>query len=248
MANLPRALPRSFRDLHFCFRESKFRTAASASFRGVDCFYDFSRSASAVTRGASAKAFCRGCMEMCCLYLLVSKALWDNVFGCTGWRVWSTYQSNTFRFWISQMANTCDISWWVNHFAWSYLPYKWAGGLSVPPLEKFASAKLPRSFRKEHEHFYQNHTKIIANGVYHSSTRQKTSSTNFGESTSGTITKAIAIHLLHGFKRKCKRQHDKLLQKALPRSFHIKKRENCFRELPRLQSGANFWFICPNPA
>ena len=87
MATLPRALPRSFRDLHVCFRESKFKTAASASFRGVDFFYDFSRSASAVTRGASAKAFCRGRVEMCCLYLLVSKALWDHVFGCTGWRV-----------------------------------------------------------------------------------------------------------------------------------------------------------------
>ena len=74
MATLPRALPQSFRDLHFCFRESKFKTAASASFH-------FSRSASAVTRGASAKAFCTSCMDICCLYLLVGKALWDNVFG-----------------------------------------------------------------------------------------------------------------------------------------------------------------------
>ena len=36
MATLPQALPRSFRGLHFCFHESKFKTAASASFRGVD--------------------------------------------------------------------------------------------------------------------------------------------------------------------------------------------------------------------
>ena len=41
MATLPRALPRSFRDLHFCFRESKFKTAASASFRGVNSFMIF---------------------------------------------------------------------------------------------------------------------------------------------------------------------------------------------------------------
>ena len=41
MATLPQALPRSFRDLHFCFRESKFKTAASASFRGVDFFRIF---------------------------------------------------------------------------------------------------------------------------------------------------------------------------------------------------------------
>ena len=41
MATLPRALPRSFRDLHLCFRESKFKTAASASFRGVDFFTIF---------------------------------------------------------------------------------------------------------------------------------------------------------------------------------------------------------------
>ena len=37
MATLPRALPRSFRDLHVCFRESKFKT----SFRGVDFFAIF---------------------------------------------------------------------------------------------------------------------------------------------------------------------------------------------------------------
>ena len=30
MATLPQTLPRSFRDLHFCFRESKFKTGASA--------------------------------------------------------------------------------------------------------------------------------------------------------------------------------------------------------------------------
>ena len=41
MATLPRALPQSFRDLHFCFRENKFKTAASASFRGVDFFAIF---------------------------------------------------------------------------------------------------------------------------------------------------------------------------------------------------------------
>lgn len=33
---VPRALPRRFRDLRFCFRESNFRTAASVSFRGLD--------------------------------------------------------------------------------------------------------------------------------------------------------------------------------------------------------------------
>jgi len=30
MATLPQALPRSFRDLQVCFRESKFKTAGSA--------------------------------------------------------------------------------------------------------------------------------------------------------------------------------------------------------------------------
>ena len=55
---------------------------------------------------------------------------------------------------------------WVNMaetiFSWSYLPYRWARGLSVPPRERFASAKLPRSFRKEYEHVYQKHTKTVA--------------------------------------------------------------------------------------
>lgn len=36
MTSLPPALPRRFRDLRFCFRESNFRTAASVSFRGLD--------------------------------------------------------------------------------------------------------------------------------------------------------------------------------------------------------------------
>ena len=45
----------------------------SSSFRELPrnrFFYDFSRNASAFTRGASAKAFCTGCMEICCWYLL----------------------------------------------------------------------------------------------------------------------------------------------------------------------------------
>ena len=126
-------------------------------------FFDFSRSASAVTPGASAKAFSRGCVEVCYLYLLVGRAFWQCF-----WLYWLAsqkhilYQSNTFRFRTSQMAHTCDILGWVNHFSWSYLPYKWARGLSMPLRERFASAKLPRSFRKEHEHFYQKHTKIMA--------------------------------------------------------------------------------------
>ena len=108
----PRALPRpAFLLPREQVQNSSFRELPRSKF-----FYDFSRSASAVTQGASARAFCRGCMDICCLYLLVGRAWWDNVFGCTGWRVWSTYQSNTFRFWTSQMANTCDIFWWVNHF------------------------------------------------------------------------------------------------------------------------------------
>ena len=102
MATLPRALPQSFRDLHFCFRESKFKTAASASFRGVDFFTIFlevlPRSHGELPR---------------------------KLFGGVAW--------------------------------------KCAGGLSVPPRENFASAKLPRSFRKEYEHFYQTIPKPYQN-------------------------------------------------------------------------------------
>ncbi len=134
MATLLRALPQSFRDLHFCFRESKFKTAASASFRGVDFFYDFlevlPRSHGELPR---------------------------KLFGGVAW--------------------------------------KCAGGLSVPPRENFASAKLPRSFRKEYEHFYQNHTKIIATLCLPQLNKSKNKFHQFWESTSGTITKDIAIHL-----------------------------------------------------
>ena len=55
----------------------------------------------------------------------------------------------------------------------------------------------------------------------------------------------ISLYVVH---KKCKRHNNKFLQNALPRSFHVKKCEYCFRELPRLQYGESFWLICPNPA
>ena len=100
-------------------------------------FFDFSRSASAVTPGASAKAFSRGCVEVCYLYLLVGRAFWQ----C---------------FWLYWLASQKHILYI------KVILFKWARGLSMPLRERFASAKLPRSFRKEHEHFYQKHTKIMA--------------------------------------------------------------------------------------
>ena len=160
MATLPQTLPRSFRDLHLCFRESNFKTRVSASFREVYFFY-FSRSVTAVTPGVSAKPFSRGCVEVCYLYLLVGRAFWQCF-----WLYWLAsqkhilYQSNTFRFRTSQMAHTCDILGWVNHFSWSYLPYKWARGLSMRLRERFASAKLPQ--RTWTLLPYQKHTKVMA--------------------------------------------------------------------------------------
>ena len=205
MATLPQALPRSFRDLHFCFRESKFKTAASASFRGVD--------------------FCRIFLEVLPrshgelprkLHLGVA---WKCVICILGW------------------VNMGEL---VNHFSWSYLPYRWARRLSVPPRARFASAKLPRSFRKEYEHVYQKHTKTVASLCL---PRPCKTITSYKAQYMSIYD--IFIYVAH---KTCKRHNDKFLQNALPRSFHIKTCEYCFRELPRLRYGESFWLICPNPA
>ena len=134
------------------------------------------RSDSAVTPGASAKAFSRGCVEVCYLYLLVGRA-----FRRCFWLYWLAsqkhilYQSNTLRFRTSQMAHTCDILGWVNQFSWSYLPYRWARGLSMPLRERFASAKLPQrtwtllpKTYQDHGHlvFTTAHVKQIANTLH----------------------------------------------------------------------------------
>ena len=79
MATLPQALPRSFRDLHVCFRESKFKTAASASFRGVDIFTIFLEVLPRSHRELPRKLFVgrRGWVEVCYLNLLVGRAFWQ---------------------------------------------------------------------------------------------------------------------------------------------------------------------------
>ena len=79
MATLPQALPRSFRDLHVCFRESKFKTAASASFRGVDIFTIFLEVLPRWHRELPRKLFVgrRGWVEVCYLNLLAGRAFWQ---------------------------------------------------------------------------------------------------------------------------------------------------------------------------
>ena len=136
-------------------------------------FNDFSRSASAVTPGASAKAFSRGCVEVCYLYLLVGRAFWQCF-----WLHWLAsqkhilYQSNTFRFRTPQMAHTCGILGLVNHFSWSYLPYRWARGLSMLQC-LCVKGLLPRSFREASAKNINTFTKNIPRSwppcVHHSS-------------------------------------------------------------------------------
>ena len=79
MATLPQALPRSFRDLNVCFRESKFKIAASASFRGVDIFTIFLEVLPRSHRELPRKLFVgrRGWVEVCYLNLLVGRAFWQ---------------------------------------------------------------------------------------------------------------------------------------------------------------------------
>ena len=160
-----KTLPRSFRDLHFCFRESKFKTAASASFRGVDFFTIFLEVLPR-SHGELPRKLFLGVAWKCVICICWWAGHSDNVFGCTGWRVKNTYyikviQSNTFRFRTSQMAHTCDILGWVNHFSWSYLPYGWARGLSMPPRERFASAKLPQRTWTLLPKTYQDHGHLV---------------------------------------------------------------------------------------
>ena len=89
MATLPQALPRSFRDLHVCFRESKFKTAASASFRGVDIFTIFLEVLPQSHRELPRKLFVGriGVEWKCAIWICWWAGHSDNVFGCTGWRV-----------------------------------------------------------------------------------------------------------------------------------------------------------------
>ena len=111
MVTLPQALPRPAFLL-----PREFKTAASASFRGVDFFRIFLEVLPR-SHGELPRKF----------YLGVA---WKCVICILGWM----------------------------NMGEPYLPYIWARGLSVPPRERFASAKLPRSFRKKDKHFYQKHT------------------------------------------------------------------------------------------
>ena len=223
-----RPFRRPFRDLHFASAKASSKQELPRS----RFFYDFSRSASAVTPGASAKTFSRGCVEVCYLYLLVGRAFWRCF-----WLYWlasqkhTLYQSNTFRFRTSQMAHTCDILGWVNQFSWSYLPYRWARGLSMPLRERFASAKLPQrtwtllpKTYQDHGHlvFTTAHVKQIANTLH----RIKRSM-------------SICIYIytisLCDAHMKCKRQNPQILQNTLPRNFNIKK---TWKLLPRASATA----------
>ena len=86
MVTLPQALPRSFRDLHFCFRESKFKTAAGASFRGVDFFTIF-QDVLPRSHGKLPRKLFLGVAWKCAICICRWEGHSDNVFGCTCWRV-----------------------------------------------------------------------------------------------------------------------------------------------------------------
>ena len=90
MATLPQTLPRSFRDLHFCFRESKFKTRASASFRAVD-FFSISLEVLPRSHRELPRKLFLGVAWKCVICICWWAGHSDNVFGCTGWRVKNTY-------------------------------------------------------------------------------------------------------------------------------------------------------------
>ena len=90
MATLPQALPRSFRDMHFCFRESKFKTRASASFREVE-FLTISLEVLPRSHRELPRKLFLGVAWKCVICICWWAGHSDNVFGCTGWRVKNTY-------------------------------------------------------------------------------------------------------------------------------------------------------------
>ena len=98
--------------------------------------YDFSRRVSVATRGDSTKIFCmRG---VCYGHLLVGKT-----FCHCFWLYWQEGLKHilyTFRFRATQMAHTCDILGWVNHFF-----------MILCSIQSCFRVKglLPRNFRKE---------------------------------------------------------------------------------------------------
>ena len=90
LATLPQTLPRSFRDLHFCFRESKFKTRASASFRAVD-FFSISLEVLPRSHRELPRKLFLGVAWKCVICICWWAGHSDNVFGCTGWQVKNTY-------------------------------------------------------------------------------------------------------------------------------------------------------------
>ena len=85
-----RPFRRPFRDLHFCFRESKFKTRASASFRAVD-FFSISLEVLPRSHRELPRKLFLGVAWKCVICICWWAGHSDNVFGCTGWRVKNTY-------------------------------------------------------------------------------------------------------------------------------------------------------------
>ena len=126
------------------------------------------------------------------------------------------------------MANTCDILGWVNHFAWSYLPYRWARGLKASAWKvcfREASAKNMNTVTK-------NIPWSLPPCVCHGSCRTYCRYVSRYAVSSAVCIYKISLYDVH---MKCKRQNHTILQDALPRNFNIKKNMNLF---PRVSTTA----------
>ena len=139
----------------------------NSRFRGVDLFTIFIEVLSQ-SHGALPRKLFVGVAWKCVICISWWAGHCDNVFGCTGGRVIKVVHSD---FELQRLQVR-----WVNHFSWSYLPYRWARGLSVPPSERLASAKLlqrtwtllPKTYQHHcHMVFTTAHVKQIANTLLH---------------------------------------------------------------------------------
>ena len=113
-----------------------------------------------------------------------------------------------------------------SYFKWTY------GDPSAGP-----SAKLPRpAFLLPREQVQTSSFRELPRSRFFFDFSRSASAVTRGASAKAFCTGCIYIYIY----MTCKRQNHEILQNTLPRNFIIKKRENCFRELPRLQSGASF--------
>ena len=153
---VPRALPRRFRDLRFCFRESNFRTAASVSFRRLDVPKIFPE---VLPRSHGEQG--RVVFELFGRRSIVGQCFWLLV---VGWQ--KVCYKDLLDLKVGGWVKFADGKYLFDGWTIFPAPMLHSDGLGVFQYLR-VKGLLPRSFRKEHEHFFftkiwQNHCEMFS--------------------------------------------------------------------------------------